>query len=227
MKPTFLLLFVLGIIISNVSNADSLNSEQPNTYAGSPENQSDKKPSGIYGRFGLWSFTMPVSDHKMFGAGFDIQLFYSPRFSTGFSMSTNLKSIHDGLGIAAGEPLLSYFDINIYQEYKIISKKAAGLSARFYTGSASLSLRDGSILEPHVVQDDDNTTHIEMRPKKVTAGSFYRLSPALVAQFRLLQKIDLEAVGGYNFFCDGSFGNQKSLNGYFVQLGVKFGRRDY
>jgi hypothetical protein len=172
---------------------------------------------------GLYAATMPFIDQQAFGGGFDLQVGYTNNCAVGLSMAMMGRSMNQKFGYNIGEPKLLYYELNLYNEIKVLQWRRLETAIRLNTGYAAFRLSDNSIKEKYWWYDEYGNAYEGEKALTIETNHFFKVAPALYLRYDVTHYIAIEASAGYNFYIgDAQYGGNADFNNYMLQLGIKF-----
>ncbi len=173
---------------------------------------------------GLFAASTPFMAQQSFGGGLDAQVWYTNNLSAGLSLGMTGRKITPTFGYYIGQSVLTYYDISLFNEFKLTQWHGFEAAFRLYTGFSSFHLADNTIKEKYTWYDEYGFAYEGERAVTVAKNAFLRVAPAMVIRYNINRNVAIEGSAAYNFFVGGpNFGKNSDFNNYQLQLGVKVG----
>ena len=175
------------------------------------------------GQVGLFATSTPFMAQQSFGGGLDAQAWYTNNFAVGLSLGMTGRKITPTFGYYIGQSVLSYYDVSLFNEFKLTNWHGFEPAFRLYTGFSAFHLADNTLKETYTWYDEYGFAYEGERNVTIAKNAFMRVAPAFVLRYALGRYVALEASAAYNFFVGGpNFGTNSDFNNYQLQFGVKF-----
>ncbi len=176
----------------------------------------------LKGQMGFFALTTPFMQQQSYGGGLDLQAWYTDNLSIGISLSASGRKVTPTFGYAIGQSQLTYYDISLFNEFKVQQWNRLEAGLRLYTGFSAFHLADKSIMVPYTWYDEYGIAYEGEKPLPIDNNYFLRVAPAFVLRYRVHSHVLIEGSMAYNFFIGNArFGSSKDFSNYVVQLGVK------
>jgi len=174
------------------------------------------------GQIGLHFLHTPLMKQQAFGIAFDLTARYTQNLAAGLSLSFASRKIVADFGYMLGEPLLNYFDISLFNEFRFVQWHGLDLGLRLNTGYSTFRLCDNSVKETYTWYDEFGNAYEGESPLSVASNSFMRIAPELMVQYHFTRGLAAEAGAAYNFFLGSPrFGHNSDFRNYQLRLGLK------
>jgi hypothetical protein len=175
------------------------------------------------GQVGLFAISTPFMTQQSFGGGLDAQAWYTNNLAVGLSLGITGRKITPTFGYYIGQSVLTYYDLSLFNEFKLTNWHGFEPAFRLYTGFSVFHLADNTLKETYTWYDEYGFAYEGERNVTIARNTFMRVAPAFVLRYALGRYVALEATAAYNFFAGGpNFGTNSDFNNYQLQLGVKF-----
>lgn len=172
---------------------------------------------------GLYAATMPFMSQQAFGGGLDFQIGYTNNCSVGLSLAMMGRKVDPKFGYNIGESQLQYFELNLYNEIKVLEWRRLQAAIRLNTGYAAFKLSDNSVKEKYFWYDEYGNEYEGERTLPIATNKFFKVEPVLYLRYKVAYRVAIEGSAGYNFYIgDTHYGRNTDFNNYLLQLGVKF-----
>lgn len=172
---------------------------------------------------GLYAATMPFINQQAFGGGLDLRIGYTNNCFVGLSLAMMGRKVDPKFGYNIGESKLQYFEVNLYNEIKVLQWRRLEAAIRLNTGYAAFKLSDNTIKEKYYWYDEYGNAYEGERALPIETNKFFKVAPVLYLRYRVAPHVAIEASAAYNFYIgDARYGRNADFNNYMTQLGVKF-----
>jgi hypothetical protein len=172
--------------------------------------------------FGIYGASIPFFGQQSFGGGIDFQAGYTNNLSIGLSLTATGRKVDSKFGYNIGESLLIYYDISLYNEFKVLQWKRFEAAVRLNAGFAVFHLADNSIREKYVWYDEYGIPYEGERALSIANNNFFKVAPAFSLKYEIVYHIAIEANVAYNFyFGNPKYGTRSDFNNYMLQLGMR------
>ncbi len=176
----------------------------------------------LEGQIGVYLASTPFMGQQSFGGGLDLQGWYTNSFAAGISLTITGRKVSPTFGYDIGQSLLTYYDISLFNEFKMLQRHRFEAAFRLYTGVSIFHLADNTIKERYTWYDEYGFAYEGERALPIANNVFMRVAPAFVLRYRVSRNVMIEGSAAYNFFVGGpKFGQLNDFNNYQLQLGIK------
>lgn len=172
---------------------------------------------------GIYVASMPFISQQSFGGGLDFQAKYTNNLSAGLSFTITSRKVDPTFGYNIGESLLMYYDVSLYNEFKVLQWKRLEAAVRLNTGFAVFHLADNSIQEKYVWYDEYGIPYEGERALSIANNNFFKVAPVFSLKYQIAYHVAIEANVAYNFYIgNAKYGERSDFNNYMLQFGMKF-----
>ncbi|WP_118975959.1 hypothetical protein [Taibaiella koreensis] len=222
MKSFTYILFPLFFLALAANAQDETNTPDGDEYVNYRQHNTFRLLEHPRTQTGIHGVTTPFMKQQSFGASVDMQTWYTEDLSVGLSFTITGRKVTPSFGYAIGQPLLTYYDISLFNEFKVQQWGRLQAAVRLYTGFAAFHLADNSIQVPYTWYDENGFAYEGERALSIDNNYFMRVAPAFVLRYSITPGIQIEGSAAYNFFIGNAhFGSSKDFNNYMAQLGVR------